>query len=227
MSVTTKNEILDAAEVLFAEHGFSDTSLRAITTKASVNLASVNYHFGSKKMLIQEVLRRYLDVLAPALEEQLNRLLQEYPQPNIEQVFASLIEPLLLLNKVQKQGTAIFVRLLGRGYSESQGHLRKYIQNHYGIVLKCFVEAVHIAAPDLPKSEIFWRLHFAIGTFVFTMASSKALGEIALADYQQVVNIEDIIKRLIPYISAGTVAPVPAPVKSAIVSNNHSALGIV
>ncbi|MFC7159731.1 TetR/AcrR family transcriptional regulator [Pseudidiomarina halophila] len=46
---TTKDKILDAAEVLFAEHGFKQTSLRQITAEAEVNLASVNYHFGSKK----------------------------------------------------------------------------------------------------------------------------------------------------------------------------------
>lgn len=45
----TKTRILDAAEKLFAERGFSETSLRLITSKAEVNLASVNYHFGSKK----------------------------------------------------------------------------------------------------------------------------------------------------------------------------------
>ncbi|MDN4501204.1 TetR/AcrR family transcriptional regulator [Alteromonadaceae bacterium BrNp21-10] len=207
MSVKTKTEILDAAEILFAEHGFADTSLRSITSHAGVNLASVNYHFGSKKMLIQEVLRRYLDTFIPAVGNELQMLLQATPQPNMQQVFRSLIQPLLLLNKTRPDGTAIFVRLLGRGYSESQGHLRKYIMFHYGDVLKGFVEAVVLAAPELEPSDIFWRLHFAIGTFVFTMASSKALLEIAEADYQQAEDIEGIIHRLIPYISAGAAAP--------------------
>lgn len=46
---STKEKILDVAEGLFAEYGFNDTSLRTITSKAGVNLASVNYHFGDKK----------------------------------------------------------------------------------------------------------------------------------------------------------------------------------
>lgn len=45
----TVTRILDTAEVLFAERGFAETSLRNITSKARVNLAAVNYHFGSKK----------------------------------------------------------------------------------------------------------------------------------------------------------------------------------
>ena len=49
----TVERILDAAEQLFAEKGFAETSLRLITSKAGVNLAAVNYHFGSKKALIQ------------------------------------------------------------------------------------------------------------------------------------------------------------------------------
>ena len=45
----TVERILDVAEILFAEKGFAATSLRLITRKAQVNLAAVNYHFGSKK----------------------------------------------------------------------------------------------------------------------------------------------------------------------------------
>ena len=59
--VATKDRILDAAEALFMEHGFEATSLRAITAAAGVNLAAVNYHFGSKEELFQAVLTRRLD----------------------------------------------------------------------------------------------------------------------------------------------------------------------
>ena len=47
--MATKRKILDAAESLFAVKGFTGTSLREITGLAEVNLAAVNYHFGSKK----------------------------------------------------------------------------------------------------------------------------------------------------------------------------------
>ena len=65
--MSTKNKILDAAESLFADKGFSGTSLREITSLAEVNLAAVNYHFGSKKELIKSVMSRYMDELAPNL----------------------------------------------------------------------------------------------------------------------------------------------------------------
>src|SRR3954453_20324524 len=60
-SADTKTRILDAAERLFVEHGFEATSLRSLTSAAGVNLAAVNYHFGSKEELFQAVLTRRLD----------------------------------------------------------------------------------------------------------------------------------------------------------------------
>src|SRR3989440_1166893 len=70
-SADTKTRILDAAEVLFMEHGFEATSLRSLTAAAAVNLAAVNYHFGSKEELFQAVLTRRLD---PMNQERIDRL---------------------------------------------------------------------------------------------------------------------------------------------------------
>ena len=51
----TRTAILNAAERLYAERGFSDVTLRDIVGEAGVNLAAVNYHFGSKDELIAEL----------------------------------------------------------------------------------------------------------------------------------------------------------------------------
>src|SRR5918995_5698455 len=62
----TRTRILDAAEELFMQHGFEGTSMRQLTTQAGVNLAAVNYHFGSKDALIEAVFRRRLDPMNAA-----------------------------------------------------------------------------------------------------------------------------------------------------------------
>jgi AcrR family transcriptional regulator len=203
MASKTKEQILNAAEMLFAEHGFADTSMRAITQAAKVNLASVNYHFGSKKMLIQAVLQRYLDVLMPEIDKQLSRLLEGNDSPNTELLITTLVAPLLALNKVRPNGTAIFVQLLGRGYTETQGHLRRFMIVNYGDVLDRFIHAIKSVVPEMSAADLFWRLHFAMGTFVFSMASSQALGEIAAADFQEDFDIKTVIEKLVKYIAAG------------------------
>src|SRR5512145_1183174 len=74
LSQDTKTRILDAAETLFMEHGFEATSLRQLTGAAGVNLAAVNYHFGTKEELFQAVLTRRLD---PMNQERID-LLERY-----------------------------------------------------------------------------------------------------------------------------------------------------
>ncbi|WP_394131599.1 TetR/AcrR family transcriptional regulator [Shewanella maritima] len=204
----TKTRILDAAEKLFAERGFSETSLRLITSKAEVNLASVNYHFGSKKELIRAVLARYLDVFMPSAANEIVSLQQAPEQASLNEIFSTLIKPLLELNQVRTGGTIIFLQLLGRGYIESQGHLRWFITTHYGEHLATFVSAVTKSAPHIPAVEMFWRLHFTLGTIVFTMASADALNEIAAADYDEHNDTEAIIRKVIPYMAAGVAVPV-------------------
>ncbi|TDF42120.1 TetR/AcrR family transcriptional regulator [Alteromonadaceae bacterium M269] len=207
MASNTKEQILNAAEMLFAEHGFADTSLRAITQAAKVNLASVNYHFGSKKLLIQAVLQRYLDVLMPEIDHQLTIMLEKNESPTTEQLMTTLVDPLLSLNRVRPNGTATFVQLLGRGYTETQGHLRRFMTVNFGDVLGRFMGIIQDVVPGLSAADLFWRLHFAMGTFVFSMASSQALGEIAAADYQEDFDIKNVIEKLVRYISAGLDAP--------------------
>src|SRR2546421_12961401 len=105
-SADTKTRILDAAEVLFMEHGFEATSLRQITAAAGVNLAAVNYHFGSKEELFQAVLTRRLD---PMNAERM-ALLDEYERDqageelSCEKILAAMFIPALRLSRDTKRG---------------------------------------------------------------------------------------------------------------------------
>lgn len=206
--MSTKNKILDAAENLFADKGFNGTSLREITSQAEVNLAAVNYHFGSKKELIKAVMSRYMNELSPRLE---SALIQVYDgdKPTLVEVFSAFIDPLLSLNDFKNNGTSNFLQLLGRGYTDSQGFLRWFLTTQYPGVIDNFVLAVQKAYPELTAEEMFWRLHFTMGTVVFTMSSSDALIDIAKSDFEKNLQISDVISNVIPYVAAGVGAPMP------------------
>ena len=94
-SPDTKTRILDAAELLFMEHGYEATSLRQLTAAAGVNLAAVNYHLGSKEELFQAVLTRRLD---PMNQERI-RLLEALERdagtkpPSCERVLFAMLAP--------------------------------------------------------------------------------------------------------------------------------------
>ncbi|EGA66966.1 TetR family transcriptional regulator [Vibrio brasiliensis] len=202
---STKEKILDVAEALFAEHGFKDTSLRTITSKAGVNLASVNYHFGDKKTLVRAVLNRYLEAFMPAVQDALINL-NLNDSYEMADVFESLRSPLRNLNDVRPNGTSRFMLLIGRGYTDVQGHLRWFITTRYQDTLSLFTESVMKANPKLTQEELFWRLHFTLGTCVFTMASSQALLEIAENDYGKAMDAKSVVDQLIPFLAAGVAA---------------------
>ena len=206
--MSTKSKILDAAEHLFADKGFNGTSLREITSLAEVNLAAVNYHFGSKKELIKSVMSRYMNELSPQLESALNTICEQDEQPSLHAVFSAFIEPLLSLNVFKENGTSNFLQLLGRGYSDSQGFLRWFFTTQYPNVITYFVAAVQKAYPQLTAEDIFWRLHFTMGTVVFTMSSTDALIDIAKNDFQKTTDIAAIISKVIPFVAAGVAAPI-------------------
>jgi len=60
----TRDALIAAGRALFARHGYDGASVRAITARAGANLGAITYHFGSKRALYDEVVRRCLEPLA-------------------------------------------------------------------------------------------------------------------------------------------------------------------
>ncbi|QGX41164.1 TetR/AcrR family transcriptional regulator [Permianibacter aggregans] len=208
---STRDRIIAAAEFLFADRGFAETSLRLITSRANVNLASVNYHFGSKKSLIQAVFDRFMAQLTAELVREMEPLRKNSSMPHVEQVLATFLRPLQALDRLEPQGAAIFMRLLGRAYAEEQGHLRRFILSKYGNALDEFRDLLRRAHPDIPAQEVFWRLHFMLGALVFAIGGGNALRDIAAADFQENIELHEVVARLIPFLAAGFKAPITYP----------------
>lgn len=72
MSVTEKadkkEQIIKAAEQLFAEKGFDGTSVRDVSQAANVNLAMISYYFGSKEKMLQSMIEQRLTHTLGVLE---------------------------------------------------------------------------------------------------------------------------------------------------------------
>ena len=196
---STQTKILDAAEFLFAERGFAETSLRTITGRAKVNLASVNYHFGSKKSLIQAVFDRFLQDFTTQLSLRLEELEQQPANElQAETLLSALIEPLLSLNNTRNNSVSIFMRLLGRAYAETQGHLRRYVTERYGHVLVRFTHLFQKGYPELSNDQIYM-----LGSLIFTLAGSDALRQISEADFNRSLEVKDVIQEMVPFLAAG------------------------
>lgn len=165
---STKERLLTAAEDLFAQFGFAGTSLRQVTTRADVNIAAVNYHFGSKENLVNEVFRRRLDELSQKRLAALAAAREAAPS-DLEAILAAFIEPALALT-LDRHGGSAFVRVLARAYAEKNERLRKFLSDNYGHVLREFSKAIAELLPALGKEELYWRLDFIAGALTYAMA---------------------------------------------------------
>ncbi|QIB52453.1 MULTISPECIES: TetR/AcrR family transcriptional regulator [Pseudomonas] len=214
----TVQRILDAAEQSFAEKGFAETSLRLITSKAGVNLAAVNYHFGSKKALIQAVFVRFLDPFVSSLERELDRRQEaaEEADPSLEELLEMLVRQVLTVKPRSGNDLSTFMRLLGLAFSQSQGHLRKYLGEVYGKVFQRYMVLVYRAAPQLPPDELFWRVHFMLGSAAFTMSSMKALRAIAEDEFGVHHSVDRVLRLMVPFLAAGMRADGSAAARTAV-----------
>lgn len=201
----TVDRILDAAEELFAERGFSETSLRMITSKAKVNLAAVNYHFGSKNALIHAVFARFLTPYCATLEASFDELesKESGDAPELEEILAALTESAIRMPHRSEQGISIFMRLLGLAYTQSQGHLRKFLEHEYSGTFGRFMRLLKEATPELTAIERYWRIQFMLGATAFTMSSSEALADILETKIGVRTRFEEIVHRLVPFLAAG------------------------
>jgi AcrR family transcriptional regulator len=176
-SADTKTRILDAAEVLFMEHGFEATSLRSLTSAAGVNLAAVNYHFGSKEELFQAVLTRRLDPMNQERIELLEKVEREAAgKPmSCEKILFAMLIPALRLARDERRGGKNFLRLVGRAYADPAPFIRHFLSAQYAEMIGRYKEAFSRALPHLSKQELTWRLHFVMGALSYTLAGTDAL----------------------------------------------------
>jgi AcrR family transcriptional regulator len=168
----TKQRILDAAERLFAAEGFHNTSLREVTGEAGANLAAVSYHFGSKEALLEAVFERRLVPLNRVRRERLEAIRQaargDGNRPAAGEVLQAFVEPTLRFRD-SGPGAEDFVRLVGRAIAEPDDTIRNIFMRHMEPLFFLLYETLGEALPHLPPSDLFWRLHFALGAMSHTL----------------------------------------------------------
>ncbi len=210
----TRGRILDAAERLFMAHGYDGTSMRHITGEAGVNLAAVNYHFGSKEALIQEVFRRRLDWLN---EERMRALDKLEAEAGGQPVKPSLIVDaffgtLLRMADDESRGGMTFLRLLGRTLAEPSEFIRAFLAHEYQSVMDRFKEALFRALPEVPKAEIVWRFHFMLGATSYAIAGTDALRLVTdwqIEEEDSIDRLDRLVPRLMSFLIGGLRAPLP------------------
>ncbi len=204
----TQLRILDAAEELFMQHGFEGTSMRSLTARAGVNLAAVNYHFGSKHALIEAVFRRRLDPMNGERIAALERLEKESGGRALgpRAIIGAFIGASLRMIEDAKGGRN-FIRLLGRTYTDPSKQIRALIGGLYAPAMERFKAAFERALPEMPREELIWRMHFMFGTLAYTLAATDTVQLIAGCKPEDRYDARLLEQRLSAFLLAGLTAP--------------------
>ena len=175
----TRALILDAAERLYAERGFGDVTLRDIVAAAGVNLAAVNYHFGSKDELIAELfVTRGIATNRERLAELKAAELAGGGRADIKDILRALVGPTLrgCLGPDNEQSAA--ARFMTRASIESVPPIRR-IKNREIDHLRKFAAAMRRSLPDCDEADLYWGLHFALAMAHQTIRDSERLTKLS------------------------------------------------
>ena len=205
----TKDVILDAAEVLFAEYGYEATSLRDLTQEAGVNLAAVNYHFGGKEQLATAVLARRI---GPINQERHRRLDALPPRPAVADVVRAFVEPAFPTATGCPTGHVApgrdFCRLMGRMMIDQPAFLRTFLAGQFHELGSRFEATLRRALPRCDRATTWWRLHFMAGAMAHTLHSADAIAHLTggLCD---ATDVDAVVEHLVAFTAAGLTAPAP------------------
>ncbi|MDX6766482.1 MAG: TetR/AcrR family transcriptional regulator [Candidatus Methylacidiphilales bacterium] len=197
-----RERIMDAGEKAFAEWGFAAASLRQITSEAGVNLAAVNYYFGSKDVLYTSILSRVVQPLNQARIALLEKaLLRAAGKPlALETILDAFCRPCFEFSR-QKEKQHLLV-LLGKSLYESDAFMIRLMEHEWKPVVVHFERELKRTLPELPSAELTWRFHFAIGAMIHTISQARALEYLSNGECNM-TDGEEVLRRLVAFGAAG------------------------
>ncbi len=199
---TTRLSILEAAERCFAESGFDGVSLRTITEVAGVDLALVNYHFGNKENLLREVVGRRAKIVHEDRVRALEMARQEAGaySPSIEAIITAFLEPLLRRLRNGDPGWRCYANLISQ--LDVLPQFTSLTSDVLDPTALHFINALRLALPKASMQSIYWGYMFLIGSMVQVISATGRIerlsGGLCRSD-----DIEDALRKLTPFVSAG------------------------
>lgn len=178
-SVDTKWKVIAAATELFATKGMENVSLRELTAAAGVNLAAVNYHFGSKDALCEAV----LDSLAASINERrlahLSKVVDDAESagvaPQLEAILDTFMQPYL---SADHEG-ALLAQLVLKHRINPSDMTTRIVRRHFDPLAREYIAAFAKACPQVDPSAFYWRYMFMAGVVIMTSTDRSRTNRIS------------------------------------------------
>lgn len=203
-SGTTKERLLDAAEVAFARGGYTGMSIREVAGAAGCNVASVNYHFGSKDGLLMAMLerrigplnKRRLELLEGARKRAAGKPIEV--KEIIDIVLRPLAEELLLGGEVD----TLFMNVIARSLSDPSALIQKSHQHFFSELKGEISKELLRHFPGISREEAGVRMVVLASCMLGAVIQLPNVLSRLFPDASQ-VPYAAIVEYLVPFLAAG------------------------
>lgn len=201
-----RGQIMDVAEVLFAERGYALTSTRDIAAQAGVRQSMISYYFKSKRSLFEEVIKQRALALSEQRMSNLETLLKKHDgRPPVADIVRAFLLPLVSLLHSGPRGIA-YVRLLARLHNEPEELSTRLHRAVYDGSVAHYLTVLEQVLPDVQPADIHWRMMFLIGVCLYTFSGQGHLESMSNGRFQE-SSIEEMTARLSNFLAGGMQAP--------------------
>jgi len=211
---STRERMLDVAELLFAEHGYEGVSLREIARQGDVDLALLKYHFGDKMRLFEEVLSRRVEAVRnfrlEALEECRTR--RGSTPPPIEDVVDAFMRPFLTLSTAGDHGWKNYMQLVAK--VSIHPHWTAVLSRLFDPTARYFLSAMRMALPDATEEQIQWSYQLMLANMVFIFAETGRIDLLSEEQYRS-SDLEMAYGHMVRYVVGGVKACASSVVEEA------------
>jgi AcrR family transcriptional regulator len=159
-----KQDILLAAERLFAQRGFHGVSIRDIADEAGVQLALIGYYYGPKVSLYHEIYRQR----SGYIQERLNALAEAQRSTPKARLLEEIIKAFVLpvLHVAEDPNGRNFLHLIGRGITERLEEDEPIVSELFDPLANAFIDAMCAALPEATRGQVAWCYQFALGALL-------------------------------------------------------------
>ncbi len=196
----TKEQIINVAERLFAEHGFAGTTLRNVVSEAGVNLAAVHYHFGSKEELYRAVVARFARPIVDRELALLEELKAAHELPSVEAILTAMLEPNLEILSQDRDILLIRAKFMGRCRTEPEP-IQSIANQEFVVAMAAYLDVLQRVLPEQSRSQLSWKFDLVIAALIRVLTEAgKPYG---LLKSNSPEDIRSTTQQLVRFLSPG------------------------
>jgi AcrR family transcriptional regulator len=166
----------------------------------------IAYYFGSKEQLFEEVFKRRGNLIAQRWDELLDELEARPGQPpTVEELLRAYLTAEFEMKRSGPAGQR-FVRLQARVHDETDAMHFRLRREVYDVATQRYLAALERALPGVDPADVYWRMMFVIGAFLYMMSGVDRLDDLSGGRYVS-DDVNELVERLTTFVVAGMQAP--------------------